>query len=697
MSAIQATGSTQPEFHASVRAQALVRLKLGFPVLFLMLLSIAIDGTSRPGIGYGLIAAFALVYLAYNLGALLLARDPELLSTTRLVIITAVLDPVMLSGWLLLMGQASILFICFYLFTILGYGFRTGIASMRICQAASLIGFIAVIMLSPVWREQNLVALSNLIFLVVVPMYATSLIRNLHLAREQAQRESQAKSQLLANVSHELRTPLAGIVSSAQLIEAEVVETQSAEHAGSILKLAAELDQEIDHLLDAAKYQSGLVIVDSGAVDLKDVVAKVQRTLAPVAGLKKIGFSVRVDERLNRHVVADARLLGSVLMNLAGNAVKFTERGRADVSIDLVDEQPDRYLLRFSVKDTGIGIPRELQERVFEPFYQVSSGTSRRFGGTGLGTSIAKDLVALMGGELRLDSEPGKGSEFWFELPMVKAQPVAEPAPEQTPESTEIVRGKRILVVDDNAANLRLLTEMLKKDQHLVVAADSGVKALEYLAGRQFDAVLLDFNMSDVDGAEVFQLYRFGCTEIAPTFFITADTTRITKQRLLALGAAGVLHKPITFNCLRTALASALGAAPAAADAGTAFSEPTPLRAVPVEYIDSRAIDSLREVSDDPAFLAEMISVGITDMERLGRELIVAIESGDIEAVRHHAHALKGVSLNLGAKRLATLAGRLMTIDSEELKKSAGQWRLGIRDDTQASIEGLRAVQVAAA
>src|SRR5690606_8256544 len=173
--------------------------------------------------------------------------------------------------------------------------------------------------------------------------------------------------------------------------------------------------------------------------------------------------------------------------------------------------------------------------------------------GTGLGTSIALAHVRRMGGELRLESTVGKGSRFWFDLRLPRTR---TPAPAAAAPATRVVHGKRVLVADDNATNLTLIREMLERDNHEVVAVASGQEALEALAGTDFELLLLDFNMHDVDGATVYETYRFGRLKTAPTYFITADTSALTTARLEGLGAAGILHKPVTFDKLRNAIAS---------------------------------------------------------------------------------------------------------------------------------------------
>lgn len=677
------------ELVQSVRAQARLRLKFGLFMAALMLLAIFYWGPPRPERQIWEIGGLTLAYLVYNVAAFCLSYRSYIKPQT-MIVATAALDPLMLSLWLFVAGQASILFVGFYLFTILGFGFRIGRPAMHFCQLIAIIGFGTVASLSHTWTEHPLFALSHVVLLIVVPLYAGVLISRLKSAREAAERASLAKSQLLAKVSHELRTPLTGIVSTASLIEAQSADPDSVERAHSIIDLALALDLEIKQLLDLSRIESGREAQEHIAFDIRQVTDHIVRTLAPVASAKQVAFSVQVDPAIEGQVSGDAHALNSILMNLAGNAVKFTGEGSVEVRVELVAREEAAYRIRFSVKDTGIGIPYELQQKVFEPFFQVEAGPVRKYGGTGLGTSIALAQVRKMGGELRLESTPGEGSRFWFELRLKAAGSHAMPVAASPP--VPVVRDKKVLVADDNGTNLVLLSEMLERDGHRVLAVDSGQAALEALARDDFDLVLLDFNMQDLDGASVYETYRFGRVHTAPTFFVTADTSSLTASRLESLGAAGVIYKPVTFEKLRSAIASQFPDEAAAAP--SAPQRPTPhLRPVPVEYLDPAAIETLREIRDTPEFLCRMISDGVADIERIDQALGEALMACDLPAVHRQAHALRGVSLSLGAVRLAALADRLMAVGQRELEATSRERHADLRKTTDLSLAALDALR----
>lgn len=699
------TTTTQAELSANVRAQADFRLRFGIAVAVVMLAIMYYVSPEKITERHAVELAMGL-YISYTLAVRYFARLPGGRYAGKLVVITAISDPLFLSTWLYIFGDPAILFAGLYVFTALGFGFRLGNRAMFLCQGVSLVGFVAVMLLSPHWRQPGLAEISHVAVLIMTPLYASSLIRRLQTAKALAQFESNAKSMLLAKVSHELRTPLTGIVSSAQLIGMDTSDPAIAQRAKAIHEMATGLDAEIGRMLDLARLEAKGAAPETVAFLLQDITDHVMCVLSPVAATKGLDLHLEMDPRIVRPVMGSAQDLQGVLMNLVGNAIKFTPAGSVVIKIDLVAELGGTYKLLFGVKDTGIGIPAEHLARIFEPFYQVETGSSRKFGGTGLGTSIAMEYVKRMGGMLRVQSKPGHGTLFWFELDMPQAE--EKPAAAVAQAAPRVVTGKRVLIADDNRVNLELLRQMLLKDEHLVTTATSGGQALQLLAREDFDLVLLDFNMGDIDGATVYQTYCFGRIDTAPTYFITADTTRSTAARLADAGAAGVIYKPLSFDSLRTAIASQFPDEPAAASdespggvlagaatAGSAAareaSRPLPrLRAVPVEFLDPEAIDLLREIKDTPEFLFGMISEGLEDLESTQARLNAAMRQHRLPDVHHDAHTLRGLSLSFGAVRLAAVADRLMTISEPALQAEHSQLLADLARTYARSVAALR-------
>jgi two-component system sensor histidine kinase RpfC len=550
---------TDEEIETVVKAQARVRAVAGVLALIVVILFHLHNRFLSEPSG-GLAELLGLAYAGYNCGSLLLARRLWPFSARQLVIITAVLDPLMLSAALAELGQIGQFIFFFYLFTIIGFGLRLGTTPMWLCQGSAIVGFGFVAAFAPNWDTHRLMAAADLVLLVVVPAYATVLVKSLHSALALAKRESQAKSQLLAHVSHELRTPLTGIVSSAQLIKEDTNDFRIGGRADTILGLSSELMVEISDLLDSAKYEASALILESAPFDLHAMMDQVQQALASTAAVKHIEFSTSVDPRITDMVLGDQHYLFRVLANVGANAVKFTDYGSVALHIGLLAEEPNAYQLSFRCRDTGIGIPLEWQSRIFTPFIQAPGGNKGRSGGTGLGMSISSQLVELMGGTLTLESEVGRGTEFHFMLRLPRvAKPLRKAAAESAPDT---VYGKRIFLAEDNATVRDLLIEILERDKHLVEVACSGREAIRKLSGQQYDLLLLDYNLGDMEGVAVLAAYRLDSTCTAPAYILTADGTEATAQKVRDSGALCVLHKPISRETLRKAIARAVMEAP---------------------------------------------------------------------------------------------------------------------------------------
>lgn len=679
---------------SAITAQAKLRAIVGIPVITAGLLALLYRGVPSH-----LVGAVAFVHFSYIVLMLFLAPRPRPFSAEQRAFGTAILDPLLLSAWLPMMGEVGGLVVGFYLFTILGFGFRTGPRLMLVCQIASIAGFSAVMLVEPFWRQHQIIWISFLVTLVVVPLYATFLIKKLHQARGHAERESQAKSQLLAKVSHELRTPLSGIVAAAQLLSAETEDSRVMSRAETIMGLSKDLLREINDLLDQAKYEARALVLDSTLFEMRDQMERLRLVLEPAAVKKNLAFVVDVDPRIRDRVQGDSHYLSKVLINLAGNAVKFTDKGKVEVAIRLLDENDDQYRIRFSVQDTGIGIAKELHGRIFEPFFQADSGTARKYGGTGLGMTIAKEIVNLMGGQIQVDSSPGAGSHFHFDIDFRRVKTRQAGA---TSVAAPTVYGKRVLVVDDNSTILTLIKELLLRDRHEVTTAHNGTEALETLSSREFDVIFLDFNMGDMDGAKVLQLYRFGRLQTAPAFFLTADATAATAARLRGTGAVGVLYKPITAEGLRQAIAQVCGTvadraaklpgSPTQAGPNVSVAAPSqpPLATIPTQYIDHNVLDGLGSMSERPEFLADVLGSAITDIERNSHALIQALAALDSERVRDTAHALKGVCASIGATRLEAIANRLMRATGEELSQQGTRLKAEVLETSRQSVAAIR-------
>lgn len=672
---------------ASVKAQANLRALLSVPIVLGGAGLFHLSGT-----GHTWIWLLGMCQLIYTLVMLILAHRPGRSTAGRLVNFSAVVDPLVLSAWLPLMNEYGGLVVGFYLFTILGFGFRIGLESMRICQLVAIAGFSAVLLVVPFWSQHFVIWLSFLGTLIIVPIYATVLIRKLHESRAHAEQESMAKSELLARVSHELRTPLSGIMAATQLLALETSDKKAAKRAETILGLSKDLLHEINDLLDQSKYEAKALVLESVPFNLPEQMERVRLTMEPAATKKHLAFRTSMDPRISDWVLGDSHYLSRVLLNLVGNSVKFTDHGEILIGMHLLDESDAEYRVRFTVQDNGIGIAPEHHERIFEPFFQTDGGTVRRYGGTGLGMTIAREIVTLMGGDLRLASELGKGTLFYFDLAMPRVEAPEATATASTNEVVPVVSGKRIFVVDDHETNLILVKELLEQDRHEVTVATGGIESLEILSSKEFDVIFLDFNLSDMDGLKLLQLYRFGTLHPAPAFFLTADATLVTADKLKNSGAVGTLLKPITLNELRTAVAQACDQALVK----TTVSEPVPaklartiLKAVPTQAIDLTVIEHLKSISGRPAFLRELLTHAEEDIRRNCEDIIRALTTQNIECIADTAHALKGVCASIGAVRLMAVATGLMRCSREDLKRAEARMRTDVTEASAATLDAI--------
>jgi two-component system, sensor histidine kinase RpfC len=639
-------------------------------------------------------------YYLYIITVQLLVRLWTSMSSRHLLVATAILDPTVLAAWLLMTGEYGSLMVGQFLFTILGFGFRTGRPLMHLCQLTTVGYFLLVLAFVPFWQQNTTIWFALMVPLVAVPMYAGVLIKTLRQSRELAERESQAKSELLAKVSHELRTPLSGIISATELLAAEAGQELVTRRTDTILNLSNELLKEINDLLDEAKFGARATHLEFGPVDLSRQLALVREALESTAAKKGIILRIALDPDISGQVESDAHHLGRVLLNLTSNAVKFTDDGIVLVAVDLLEDSISSYRLRFSVTDTGIGIPDSFRDVIFEPFAQVDQGPSRRYGGTGLGLALSRQIVELMGSRLRFESEPGKGSRFWFDVSLKRSsEPVAAMAAEQArADSCLQIIPKRILVVEDNETNLLLLRELLEIDGHEVITCSSGMGALDILVDQKVDLLLLDYNLGDMDGVRLLQTYHYGTTTPAPVLFLTADTTQLTAARLREVASAsGILYKPITLAKLRQAISS-LDCSTAEEVESLEAGEPVvisrqvrpTLSAVAVNPLDRDVIDELKSVSPRSEFFPDLLSEAGNDIQRSCGQIIEAISLQNYPSMRDAAHALKGVSANVGAVRLFAMASKLMIASREDVEGAADRWCIDLGDELRATVEALK-------
>ncbi len=442
----------------------------------------------------------------------------------------------------------------------------------------------------------------------------------LQTAKEKAEEGARLKSEFLANMSHEIRTPMNGIIGMMELALSIAFDQEQREYLSAVKISADSLLVVINDILDFSKIEAGRMELEQAEVDVRALVADALKTVALRADEKNLELMADVQSQVPAVVIGDPSRLRQVLLNLLGNAIKFTSQGEVSVEVSVPDAESRPSRLLFTVVDTGIGVPAAKLASIFRPFEQADGSTTRRFGGTGLGLSISTKLVQLMDGEIGVESEPGKGSRFWFNLPADVLEPAKAPP-------ARLLEGARVLIADDRAKLRTVLSAIVKRLGATVEVVSSGEDAISEMKRTPFDLLLVDAQMPGSDGFEVARCARRLPCPPEMVMMLGAANLHSEAGECRRLGVRQYVVKPVNESELANALHRALHCV-----------EQETLTAAPAPKREVHALTVL--LAEDNAVNQKLAS---RLLEKMGHQVTVAA-NGE-EAVRAHLTAAFDVIL----------------------------------------------------
>ncbi|CAK0754679.1 two-component system, sensor histidine kinase [Gammaproteobacteria bacterium] len=508
-------------------------------------------------------------------------------------------------------------------------------------------------------------------------------------ARDAANASVKAKSEFLANMSHEIRTPMNGIIGLSQLALDQPLSERVQDYLEKIKTSSKSLLRILNDILDYSKIESGQFTLEENVFDLEELLDTLRNLFAHRAEEKNLAlFIALVGDNMPYRLLGDALRLQQVLSNLLGNAIKFTERGNIALSVTFTGMEKSRARLAFSVIDTGIGLSQEEIRNLFQPFTQADASISRRFGGTGLGLAISRRLLHLLGSEFQVESTPGQGSRFSFELLLHPAPVNTTPSGAQSivpriksrsQSSTCNLVGVHVLLAEDNVINQQVAREFLIHQGACVSIANNGYEVLTLLAGKEtYDVILMDVHMPEMDGLEATRRLRQNRAFLGlPVIALTAGVMEEERKRALACGMNGFLTKPIDPDTLIEVLTQCLPSG--------IVTESTEIKSKPSQplTIEGFHLENFIRLVENEEMILELLARFHVEALETMEQLEAAIAINDLTGAWHLVHRIKGMAGNVGATDLYNAAATLET----ELKRG---------ECTAAALHALRVAHQAA-
>lgn len=584
---------------------------------------------------------------------------------------------------------------CLYLWFIIGHGFRFGTAYLYYTLALAFTGFTSLVVTQPYWQNNIELGLGLSVGMVAISLYLGKLVRRLTFALETAEAANLAKRQFVSSISHEMRTPLNAIIGMSDLLSSTHLGRDQKEMVRSLDSATKLLLALVDDVLDFSKIEAGKLSLEATPFNLISVIEDTLQLFRHQAGQKGLALKMEVQPGVPAQLIGDPTHLRQVLTNFLSNAVKFTSEGCVTLRVATLTVDEDNAHLLFEVEDTGIGISPKARAHIFDSFTQADPSTTRKYGGTGLGTTIAKQLVELMGGRVGFRTTDGAGSTFWFELTLGRDHDVGSDPPSvaHVGPGFPVAAGVRatlknylVLVADDNESNRRVAEKILERAGHRCVMVQNGEQALEMLEQHAFDIAILDMNMPDMSGIDVFLTHRYmrASDVYLPFIMLSADVSNDLQKECIDAGFDAFLSKPIQSGTLVSTVdrlvQTARGSQAGVPFVSTIENTPAGAQMSSATFVDFSALDQLDQIGGGRQFVNDLIDDFSAEASAVISQIECALALRRPAEAKRVAHALKGTALGVGATGLCAVCDHIESIAVSRLVDEASSVVADLRD-----------------